>query len=104
MGSHLLAFNIRDLPNEVEKFLKDTFPQQQVEASYEFTDGLSNKNYLVVIEQEKYVLKLYQRTFPKQSLLLQTQLSQGCDNVQKVVAWDQTTKSAIFNYVEELQM
>ncbi|MAD90644.1 MAG: hypothetical protein CMK64_13140 [Pseudoalteromonas sp.] len=103
MGSHLLAFNMRDLPSGVEKFLKDTFPHQQVEASYELTDGLSNKNYLVVIEQEKYVLKLYQGTFPKQSLLLQTRLSQGSDNVQKVVAWDQTTKSAIFNYVEALQ-
>lgn len=102
MGNHLLAFNMRDLPNEVKKFLTDTFPQQQVEASYELTDGLSNKNYLLVIEQEKYVLKLYQSTFPKQSLLIQTQLSQLCDNVQKVVAWDQTTKSAIFNYIEAL--
>lgn len=103
MACRLLACDFKDLPKRVWAFLSETFPQRQVNACFELTKGLSNNNYLLVIEQEKYLLKSYQSTFPAQSLVLQSKLATNITNVQEVVAWDKDAKLALFNYVDEFE-
>ena len=95
------AFNFQNLPDEVRGFVAESFAFRQVKACYQTTSGLSNHNYLIVVEQNKYLLKLYQNDMPSPSLAFQGLIAISESNIQEVIRWDERLKVALFAYVDE---
>ena len=95
------AFNFQNLHGAVKGFVAESFPCSQVKACYQITAGLSNHNYLLVVEQSKYLLKLYQKDMPIPSLTFQGFLAATMPNIQDVIRWDAALKVALFTYVDE---
>jgi len=101
MVCHLQAYNFQNLPDEVREFVAESFAFRQVKACYQITSGLSNHNYLIVVEQNKYLLKLYQNGFPSPSLAFQSLLATSESRIQQVIRWDEYLKVALFTYIDE---
>jgi len=103
MAYQLRAYSFQNLPDKVRDFVTETLYSRQVEACYQITSGLSNQNYLIVVEQSKYLLKQYQNDVPLPSLLFQRTISSTVCNVQKVIHWDEKSKVALFTYVDDVE-
>ena len=95
------AFNFQNLPDEVRGFVAESFAFRQVKACYQITSGLSNHNYLIVVEQNKYLLKLYQNDIPSPSLAFQALMAKLGTGIQEVIRWDECLKVALFTYIDE---
>lgn len=101
MAYHLRAYSFQNLPDEVREFVAESFAFRQIKACYQITSGLSNHNYLIVVEQNKYLLKLYQNDFPSPSLAFQSLLATSESRIQQVIRWDEYLKVALFTYIDE---
>lgn len=101
MAYHLRAFNFQNLPDEVRGFVAESFDFRQVKACYQITSGLSNHNYLIVVEQNKYLLKLYQNDMPSPSLAFQALMAKSGTGIQEIIRWDEYLKVALFTYIDE---
>jgi len=102
MAYHLRAYSFQNLPDEVRGFVAESFAFRQVKACYQITSGLSNHNYLIVVEQNKYLLKLYQNDLPSPSLAFQGLIATSESNIQEVIRWDECLKVALFTYMDEV--
>ena len=100
-ASLLRVFSFQNLSDEVKGFVAEVFPFRQVDACYQITSGLSNHNYLIVVEQNKYLLKLYQNNMPTPSLAFQGLIATTQSNIQEVICWDEALKVALFTYIDE---
>ncbi|GMM86487.1 phosphotransferase [Pseudoalteromonas sp. MTN2-4] len=101
MVYHLRAYSFKSLPVEVREFVAESLAFRQVKACYQITSGLSNHNYLIVVEQNKYLLKLYRNDMPSPSLAFQGLMAKSATSIQDVIRWDAALKVALFTYVDE---
>lgn len=75
---------------------------QPVTALVKLNKGLSNKNYLLYSGQEKRLLKCYSHEVPVAALGAQNKLAQQ-QVTSQVVAYDLTSRMAIFTYLPEVE-